>query len=325
MSTDYASSAFLVSHFQNGQMSKEDKIKLDGIPEGGGGGSLQDAYDGGNTIACDAGLPVDIAADPTTDYAVRLRDQDEVERGGVHANSTGVSLRSAAGKRTALIAGNITGAAEGGAVLMQAGVNTDEEGPGGPAAVYAGWGETGGELAMGAGDGMVGAGGSVNTYAGNGGTDAGNGGDYNINAGAAGEGGQAGDIKIGETNGRDVDLQAGRELKIGYRGQPNKAIRVAVNLTSIRGADSTADAFTASANGIGGTPRMSFFGAAVVDPQTVAALINNVASGGTNDQVDNWTDLTTYATDAAAIRNAVYQLARKVAQLQAALDAYNLV
>lgn len=49
--------------------------------------------------------------------------------------------------------------------------------------------------------------------------------------------------------------------------------------------------------------------------QAVAALTNNVTSGGTNDQVDTWSDLTTYATDAAAIRNAIYQLSRKLAEV----------
>jgi hypothetical protein len=49
----------------------------------------------------------------------------------------------------------------------------------------------------------------------------------------------------------------------------------------------------------------------------VAAYTNNITSGGTNDQADDWTDLTTYATDAAAIRNAAFQTARKTAELQA--------
>lgn len=49
--------------------------------------------------------------------------------------------------------------------------------------------------------------------------------------------------------------------------------------------------------------------------QAVAAFTNNITSGGTNDQADNWTDLTTYATDAAAIRNAIFQLSRKLAEV----------
>lgn len=68
----------------------------------------------------------------------------------------------------------------------------------------------------------------------------------------------------------------------------------------------------------GGTPALAigYFGATPVGQQTSGANVtNNVTAGGTDNTIDNWTDLTTYATDAAAIRNAVYQLARKVKQL----------
>lgn len=41
-------------------------------------------------------------------------------------------------------------------------------------------------------------------------------------------------------------------------------------------------------------------------------LTNNITSGGTTNQLDNWTSLATYATDAAAIRNAIYQLGQKI-------------
>ena len=41
-------------------------------------------------------------------------------------------------------------------------------------------------------------------------------------------------------------------------------------------------------------------------------LTNNVASGGSDDTIANYTDLTTYANDAGAIRNNIYQLARKL-------------
>ena len=55
-----------------------------------------------------------------------------------------------------------------------------------------------------------------------------------------------------------------------------------------------------------------------------ANLTNNVTAGGTNDQIDNFTNLSVYATDAAAIRNAIYQLARKQKQLNDGLRAYGL-
>jgi hypothetical protein len=65
----------------------------------------------------------------------------------------------------------------------------------------------------------------------------------------------------------------------------------------------------------GTAPMLGVLGATPQARQSMAALTNNVTSGGTNDQIDDWTDLTTYATDAAAIRNAIYQLARKLKQL----------
>jgi len=54
-------------------------------------------------------------------------------------------------------------------------------------------------------------------------------------------------------------------------------------------------------------------------------LTNNVTAGGTTDQIDNFTSLTIYATDAAAIRNDIYQLARKLKQVNDALRAYGLL
>src|SRR3990167_5330897 len=61
------------------------------------------------------------------------------------------------------------------------------------------------------------------------------------------------------------------------------------------------------------TQKLGFFNAAPVIRQTDGAnLTNNVTVGGTNDTIANYTDLSTYANDAAAIRNDIYQLARKV-------------
>lgn len=53
-----------------------------------------------------------------------------------------------------------------------------------------------------------------------------------------------------------------------------------------------------------------------------ANLTNNVTSGGTDDTVANFTDLTTYANDAATIRNDIYQLARKLKQVNDAMRLY---
>lgn len=76
----------------------------------------------------------------------------------------------------------------------------------------------------------------------------------------------------------------------------------------------------------GSAAMVGFLGASAVARQTSGAnLTNNVTSGGTDNQIDNWTDLTTYATDAAAIRNAVYQLSRKLKQCNDALRLYGLL
>lgn len=53
-----------------------------------------------------------------------------------------------------------------------------------------------------------------------------------------------------------------------------------------------------------------------------ANLTNSVTSGGTDDTIANFTDLTIYANDAAAIRNDIYQLARKVKQVNDALRLF---
>ncbi len=61
-----------------------------------------------------------------------------------------------------------------------------------------------------------------------------------------------------------------------------------------------------------------------VASQSVNAFTNNITSGGTSDQADNWTNLTTYSSSAAAIRNAVYQCARKIKQIDDALIALGI-
>lgn len=71
---------------------------------------------------------------------------------------------------------------------------------------------------------------------------------------------------------------------------------------------------------------MGIFGATAVAQQASGAdLTNSVTSGGTNDTIADFTDLSTYATDAAAIRNAIYQLARKLKQVNDGMRAYGLL
>lgn len=102
------------------------------------------------------------------------------------------------------------------------------------------------------------------------------------------------------------------------------ASRKAQWILSCVDAGGTRECIRVAANGA--TSNLSFFGVAAVAKQTSGAnLTNNVTSGGTTDTVDTWTDLTVYATDAAAIRNAVYQLARKLKQVNDGLRSYGLL
>lgn len=71
---------------------------------------------------------------------------------------------------------------------------------------------------------------------------------------------------------------------------------------------------------------VGFFGTAPAAQQVSGAnLTNNVTSGGTDNVIANYTDLTIYANDAAAIRNDIYQLARKLKQVNDALRVYGLL
>lgn len=54
-------------------------------------------------------------------------------------------------------------------------------------------------------------------------------------------------------------------------------------------------------------------------------LTNNVTAGGTTDTIANYTDLTTYANDAAAIRNDIYQLAKKLKVVNDALRVIGIL
>lgn len=69
---------------------------------------------------------------------------------------------------------------------------------------------------------------------------------------------------------------------------------------------------------------IGFFSTAPAAQQTIGAVTNNVTAGGSTGTIANYTDLTLYANDAAAIRNNIYQLARSVAQIATADRAYGL-
>lgn len=76
---------------------------------------------------------------------------------------------------------------------------------------------------------------------------------------------------------------------------------------------------------LGAGQKAGFYGTTPPVQQSVTVLTNNVTSGGTANQLDNFTDLATYATDAAAIRNNIYQLGEQVNQLRTAIKNYGLL
>ncbi len=82
----------------------------------------------------------------------------------------------------------------------------------------------------------------------------------------------------------------------------------------------TNNRMTVNATGIG------FFAATPAAKQTSGEnLTNNITSGGVDGTLTNWTNLSTYSTDAAAIRNCCYQLGRKLKQVNDALRLYGLL
>lgn len=78
----------------------------------------------------------------------------------------------------------------------------------------------------------------------------------------------------------------------------------------------------------GSVPRLGFFGTAPVAIQgTDTTLTNSVTSGGTDNTISDITDISTYsnAGAGAAIRNAIYQLARKVRLIELGIKTPGLV
>lgn len=70
---------------------------------------------------------------------------------------------------------------------------------------------------------------------------------------------------------------------------------------------------------------LAFFGAVgTTQPNAGGTITNSITSGGTADTFVDYTDLTVYATDAAAIRNNMYQLAAKVKKMDDALRALGI-
>lgn len=72
------------------------------------------------------------------------------------------------------------------------------------------------------------------------------------------------------------------------------------------------------------TGTLGFFGSTGATRVTQGAITNSVTSGGTPGTIANFTDLTTYATDAPTIRNDIYQLSLALANVISALRSYGM-
>lgn len=73
------------------------------------------------------------------------------------------------------------------------------------------------------------------------------------------------------------------------------------------------------------TGTLGFFGAAGATKVTQGAITNSVTAGGSTGTIANYTDLTVYANDSAAIRNDIYQLSLALANVVGALRSYGLL
>lgn len=118
-------------------------------------------------------------------------------------------------------------------------------------------------------------------------------------------------------------------LCIGQTSIPagTHAIYVAANpITLVNSVDIVLGTGTGTKIGTATTQKLGFYNATPVVQQTDgAALTNSVTSGGTTDTIANYTDLVIYANDSAAIRNDLYQLARKVKIIGDSLRTYGFL
>lgn len=73
------------------------------------------------------------------------------------------------------------------------------------------------------------------------------------------------------------------------------------------------------------TGTLGFFGATGATKVTQGAITNSVTAGGVSGTIANFTDLTTYATDAPTIQADIYQLALALSNVVSALRSYGLL
>lgn len=91
------------------------------------------------------------------------------------------------------------------------------------------------------------------------------------------------------------------------------------------GANIVVGSSTGTKIGTATTQKLGFYNSAPVVQQLQGAITNSVTVGGVTGTIADYTDLTTYANDAAAIRNDIYQLALGLQGCIAALRTYGLL
>lgn len=99
-----------------------------------------------------------------------------------------------------------------------------------------------------------------------------------------------------------------------------------MTLSSAGGAINTIGATLGAATKVGNsTGTLGFFGSNGATRVTQGAITNSVTVGGTTGTIADFTDLTTYATDAPTIRNDIYQLSLALANVVGALRSYGML
>ncbi len=280
---------------------------------GGGAVDLQQAYDNGYFIATSPGEPVAVVVDTTDLEAIEVFDTDGVTSLGTISGFGGgggglalygsaaegarIACRTQTGSNTGATAAVVGGrggptAGTGGETLVQAGQGGTTNGVGGQARVIGGLGTgtgNGGAASVtGGGNGGTGTGGAASVVGGASTGASGTGGAASLTGGAstngtggsvsinAGDGATDGDVNIGTSKAVNTNVQAATAVGVKLQGQTNGAIAIDVSSTTLRGANANNNCISLSANGIGGAPKLSFFGAATVVQQATPVTLGDV-------------------------------------------------
>ncbi len=130
----------------------------------------------------------------------------------------------------------------------------------------------------------------------------------------------AGSSSAGAAAGGSVTVQGGDAKRLTSGNAAGGSINLSEGAGIGTGARGTV------AIGSATTAVLQFFGSGAGATQQTSGenLTNNVTAGGVDGTIADFTSLTVYATDAATIRNDIYQLARKLKQVNDGLRAYGM-